>query len=74
MEVGDYFYYIRAFSKLDLFEIVEFVVSTVNDTYFVGVATQGSKNRMIFTEKDVGTVIFTSRADALNQLNLLKGD
>lgn len=70
VEVGDYVYYARALDSLNIFEVVEYKVRTVDADYFAGLSMDSSAT--LFSPSDIGKTVFFNQKDAQDVVNTRK--
>lgn len=61
---GDVVYYAQCLEPVGIFEVLELIVRTVEDTWFVGIEKK-DKQALLFSYKDIDKHIFFHRHDAL---------
>lgn len=61
---GSTVYYAQCLEPVGVFEVLELIIRTVEDTWFVGIEKK-DKQALLFNNKDIGTHIFFDRKDAL---------
>ena len=61
---GTIIYYARYMEFLNIFELLELKLRTVEDNWYVGIDNR-SKHAYLFYEKDIGKTIFFDRKEAL---------
>jgi hypothetical protein len=57
-------YYAQCLEQVGVFEVLELVLRTVEDTWFVGIEKK-DKQAFLFSKKDIDKCIFFDRKDAL---------
>lgn len=72
MKIGDILYYAQISKELQLFEVLELKVRTIdetnpNDKWFVGIEPH-SKHAYLFGFKRLNDIVFENRADALEKV------
>lgn len=68
---GEKIYYVRALQKVDIYELYELNIRTVKENWFAAYEDK-SKQVFLFSNKDIGNIVFTIRKDALEKLNEMK--
>lgn len=68
---GEKIYYARALQKVDIYELCELNIRTVKENWFAAYEDK-SKQVFLFSNKDIGNIVFTIRKDALVRLNETK--
>lgn len=63
----DIVYYARIFPQADVFDVIDLVVRTVSDTWFVGIDKK-DKQAFLFGSGDFNNIIFLDREDALEKV------
>ena len=63
---NDIVYYARIMPKLDVYDVYDLKVRTVEDTYFTGIDKRDKKS-YLFSYKDVDKTVFTNREEAVNK-------
>ena len=63
---NDIVYYARIMPKLDVYDVYDLKVRTVEDTYFTGIDKRDKKS-YLFTYKDVDKTVFINREEAVNK-------
>ena len=61
---GSTVYYAQCLEPVGVFEVIELIVRTVEDTWFVGIDKK-DKQALLFSIKDIDKHIFFDRKDAL---------
>ncbi len=61
---GDIVYYARALPTVSIYEVIELMIRTVGNGWYVGIDTK-DKQAYLFYEKDIDVIIFLHRKDAL---------
>ena len=64
--IGNIVYYARIMPKLDIYDVYELKVRTVEDTYFSTIDKRDKKS-YLFSYNDIGKTVFLNRQDALNK-------
>ena len=64
---NDIVYYARIMPKLDVYDVYELKVRTVEDTYF-STMDKRDKKSYLFSYKDVDKTVFANREDALSKV------
>ena len=62
----DIIYYARIMPKLDIYDVYELKVRTVEDTYFSTIDKRDKKS-YLFSYNDIGKTVFLNRQEALNK-------
>ena len=62
----DIVYYARIMPKLDIYDVYELKVRTVEDTYFSTIDKRDKKS-YLFSYNDIGKTVFLNRQEALNK-------
>ena len=63
---NDIVYYARIMPKLDVYDVYELKVRTVEDTYFVAIDKRDKKS-YLFSYKDIDKTVFINREEAVNK-------
>lgn len=63
----DTVYYARVFPKTNTFEVIDLIIRTVSDTWFVGIEKK-DKQAFLFSFEDINNTIFLDRKDALEKV------
>ena len=63
----DIVYYARIFPKTNTFEVLELMIRTIADTWFVGIEKR-DKQAFLFNYTDIGNIIFSNREEALEKV------
>ena len=66
INIGDTLYYARIMPKLDVYDVYELKVRTVEDTYF-STMDKRDKKSYLFSYNDIGKTVFLNRQEALNK-------
>ena len=66
INIGDTLYYARIMPKLDVYDVYELKVRTVEDTYFSTIDKRDKKS-YLFSYNDIGKTVFLNRQEALNK-------
>lgn len=69
MQVGDRVFYARIMPSVGLYDVYELKIRTLEKDWFVGME-KGEKHAYLFSNKDIGKVIFTERHDALEVVTI----
>lgn len=64
-------YYARCLGRVDIFELLELTVRTVEDTWFSAIDAKTSQ-AFCFDKEDLGHVVFKERNDALQKVKELE--
>ena len=64
IEKGTVVYYAQCMDTVGVFEVLELIVRTVEDTWFVGIEKK-DRQALLFSKKDIDKCIFFDRKDAL---------
>ena len=62
----DIVYYARIMPKLDIYDVYELKVRTIENTYFSTIDKRDKKS-YLFSYNDIGKTVFLNRQDALNK-------
>lgn len=62
---GDIVYYARIFPSLDIFEVIDLKIRTVENNYFVGTEKR-TKRAYLFNNNKINKIIYLNRNEALN--------
>lgn len=73
MEKGDRVYYCEVVPNCSIYEVLELVIRTVADNYYVGVDHKTNQAH-IFTNDMINQYIFTTRHEALDALKEFRND
>ena len=63
---NDIVYYARIMPKLDVYDVYDLKVRTVEDTYFVAIDKRDKKS-YLFNFTDINKTVFANRQEALNK-------
>ena len=66
INIGDTLYYARIMPKLDVYDVYELRVRTVEDTYFSTIDKRDKKS-YLFSYNDIGKTVFINREEAVNK-------
>ena len=66
INIGDTLYYARIMPKLDVYDVYELKVRTVEDTYFSTIDKRDKKS-YLFYYNDIGKTVFINREEAVNK-------
>ena len=66
INIGDTLYYARIMPKLDVYDVYELKVRTVEDTYFSTIDKRDKKS-YLFSYNDIGKTVFINREEAVNK-------
>ena len=66
IKLNDIVYYARIMPKLDIYDVYELKVRTVEDTYFSTIDKRDKKS-YLFSYNDIGKTVFLNRQEALNK-------
>ena len=64
--IGNIVYYARIMPKLDVYDVYELKVRTVEDTYFSTIDKKDKKS-YLFSYNDIGKTVFINREEAVNK-------
>ena len=62
-EIGNTIYYARAIPTVDIYEVIELSIRSSGEDWAIGVDSS-TRQAFPFNKSDVGTLIFSHRADA----------
>lgn len=65
----DKVFYAQIMPTLDIFEVCELIVRTIEDNYFVGI-DRTDKHAYLISYSKFGELVFTNRADCLEKVLL----
>ncbi len=68
IKVNDIVYFVRIMPRLDVYDVYDLKIRTVEDTYFVGVDKRDKKS-YLFSYKEIGKTVFLNRKDAVKKAN-----
>ncbi len=63
IEVGNTVYFARAIPSVDIYEILELIIRSSGDDWVIGVDSS-TRQAFPFSKSEVGTLIFSTRAEA----------
>ena len=66
INIGDTLYYARIMPKLDVYDVYDLKVRTVEDTYFSTIDKRDKKS-YLFSYNDIGKTVFINREEAVNK-------
>ena len=66
INIGDTLYYARIMPKLDVYDVYELKVRTVEDTYFSTIDKRDKKS-YLFSYNDIGKTVFINREEAVQK-------
>ena len=66
INIGDIVYYARIMPKLDIYDVYELKVRTVEDTYFSTIDKRDKKS-YLFSYNDIGKTVFFDRQEAVDK-------
>ena len=72
MDIGNHVYYCEVLPNVGVYEIIELIIRTVGDGYYVGV-DEKTKQAQLFTTNMIDEYVFVSRADAIEALKIFRG-
>ena len=64
LEKGQIVYYARIIPTVEIYEVIELKLRTVENTYFVGVE-ESTQHAYLFGNSNLGKLVFLKRNDAL---------
>ena len=67
ISIGSYVYWARILKPLGVYDVLDLRVRTVEDDYIVAVDGKTKQSHM-FSKKNIGKVVFTSRGMALDKV------
>lgn len=73
MNKGDKLYYARILPPVDVYEVEEVKVRTVENTWFT-VTDERSKQAYLFSKNALGNTVFENRIDALMKVKEAEGE
>ncbi len=68
VKVNDIVYFARIMPSLDVYDVYDLKVRTVEDTYFVGIDKRDKKS-YLFSYNDIGKTVFLNRTAAVTKAN-----
>ena len=66
INIGDTLYYARIMPKLDVYDVYDLKVRTVEDTYFSTIDKKDKKS-YLFSYNDIGKTVFINREEAVDK-------
>ena len=66
INIGDTVYYARIMPKLDVYDVYDLKVRTVEDTYFSTIDKKDKKS-YLFSYNDIGKTVFINREEAVDK-------
>ena len=66
INIGDTLYYARIMPKLDVYDVYDLTVRTVENTYFSTIDKKDKKS-YLFSYNDIGKTVFINREEAVNK-------
>ena len=66
INIGDTLYYARIMPKLDVYDVYDLKVRTVEDTYFSTIDKKDKKS-YLFSYNDIGKTVFINREEAVQK-------
>ena len=66
IKVNDIVYYARIMPKLDIYDVYDLKIRSIEDTYFVGVDMR-NKHSYLFPYEDIDKIVFIDRKDAVEK-------